>query len=334
MPERFAQDLPDVHIDFGAFADAIWHSFEDHIGEVGQAIWTPFTEWLTNGIHQSADAVWADSTVAMSELLFQLPKALTYAFPGYLAVATNPVPVALGGATLAIVLLGIRTIFGAFIGRDHVLTHISGRLLPAVACAAAFEFIAGWTVDHINQIAASVPAAAVGGLMRFPGAPANPFLLPVYLLLWVLLIFYGVKLLVRVAYGLFRFLVTLVFGPVAIVLWAIPQTEWITSFWLREFVGWGTTPILVAVCLSMAVPLAMGSAGFLAAALFGVAGLKAASDLVGLFAMSKGGGGGGMGVTPFALARLAAGAVSGGAGAAASIPANRVTTLADTYGYD
>jgi hypothetical protein len=107
------------------------------------------------------------------------------------------------------------------------------------------------------------------------------------MLLWLLLIYFGVRLSVRLAYGLFRLLVALIFGPVALILWAIPQTEWVTWFWLRELVGWATTPLLVTACLAMAVPLASGRDGVLAAAVFGIAGMQAAYDLVGLLGIAQ-----------------------------------------------
>lgn len=349
MPERYLQNGGGPGIDLSGLANAIWSSLishitdvgdatwswvSSHLPEVGQAIWTPLSEWFTGGIHASADAVWSSSFVAISTMLVQMPPTLTYNMAAYRAIATDPIEVALGGGTLAVVLLGLRTMLGAFVGKDHVLTHISGRLLPATAGALAYGFILTWVVDRINVIAQSIAAPVWGGLMSFPLAPNLALVLP-FLALWLILIWYGITLLIRVAYGLFRFLVAMVFGPVAIILWAIPQTEWVTSFWIREFVGWGTTPILVAVCLGLAIPLAIGQAGFLGAVLFAIAGFKAARDLVGLFAMSKGGGGGGgFGITPFAAARLAVGAASGGGAAvAASLPANRTTTLADQYGY-
>jgi hypothetical protein len=158
-----------------------------------------------------------------------------------------------------------------------------------------------------------------------------------YLFLWLLLIFFAVRLLIRTGYGLFRFLVALVFGPAAIILWAIPQTEWLTSVWLHELIGWGITPLLVVVCLALAIPLAAGQSGFLGAFVFGIAGLQAAHDLVGLLSLTRGGGGHALDPISYAraAARAAMAAGAGGAGvAAASIPANRLTTLADMYGFD
>jgi hypothetical protein len=173
---------------------------------------------------------------------------------------------------------------------------------------------------------------AIGEALAFPSPPGDIALSIGYALLWLLLIYYGVRLIIRLAYSLFRLLVALVFGPVAIILWAIPQTEWITGLWLRELVGWATTPLLVTACLAMAIPLASGRSGFLAAAAFGIAGLQAAYDLAGLLAFGHAWGGS---LIPRVSARGAAGAVTGGgAGAvAAAVPANRMTTLADQYGY-
>jgi hypothetical protein len=89
---------------------------------------------------------------------------------------------------------------------------------------------------------------------------------------------------------------------------------------------------LVATVLSMAVPLAVGRSGFLAAAAFGIAGFMAAHDLAGLLsaAQSRGGPSG-----PLGYVRMAAGAATGGGAgaAAASAPAMRSQVLAHTYGF-
>src|SRR5262249_28327648 len=127
------------------------------------------------------------------------------------------------------------------------------------------------------------PGASVPEPNARAGGPARA-------LLWLLLIWYAVRLLIRLAYSLFRLLGALLFGPAALILWAIPQTEWVTGFWVRELIGWATTPLLVTACLALAIPLANGRDGFLAAAVFGIAGLQAAYDLVGVLSSSYSGG--------------------------------------------
>jgi hypothetical protein len=357
VSERLAQEQPqppsapnfDVHIDLSGLANLIWQAFIDHAGELGTvvwqgvrdhlpeiaaAIWMPLSTWLAAGIRGSAEATWNGVFGAMPQLWTSLPADLTLNLPAYRAIAADPVPLALGGATLAIVLLGLRTLFGAMVGRDHVITHVSGRLIPAVFLVLAYPVLVARGLELVNQAAASVAARSVSGMLAFPSNPANQALVLPYVVLWLLLIWFALRLFLRLAYSLFRFLVALVFGPVALILWAIPQTEWVTWFWLRELVGWGTTPLLVVVALALAVPLATGQSGFLAATALGIAGLMAAYDLVGLLSTAQRGGGGGLAST-VAYARMAASAASGGGAgvAAAAIPANRVTTTAEQYGY-
>src|SRR5215471_19140525 len=108
-------------------------------------------------------------------------------------------------------------------------------------------------------------------------------------------------------------MVALACGPLALMLWAIPQTEWVTWFWLRELLGWATTPLLVTACLALAIPLASGRSGFVAAAAFGIAGLQAAYDLAGLLSLAPRGGGG---AGPLQSARPVLGAAGGGTGVA------------------
>jgi hypothetical protein len=297
---------------------------------------------VEDALRNAAQAIWDSAWGSSANIVTQVPPDLTYNASWYRAIATDPVPVAVGGATLAIVLLGLRTVLGSAVGRDHVITHISGRLIPAVFLTLAYPVLVVRGIELLNAAATALGSTAIGGgvadsiktglLLSVP-TPATAPLLIAYLLLWILLIYFGVRLLVRLAYSLFRLLVALVFGPVAIILWAIPQTEWVTWIWLRELVGWATAPLLVTACLAMAIPLAGLHGGFLAGAVFALAGLMAAYDLVGVLSLAHGGRA--VGMNPLAYARMGVRASSGGVGiAAASVPANHVTTLADQYGFN
>lgn len=347
----FAQDQPappppTIKIDLSGLAALIWQWFIDHIGDVGgaawaalkpqlgdvgQTLWTPFTAWIESGVHASAEATWNAMFPTIATLMFQLPAALTTNLPAYRAIAMDPLPVAVGGATLALVLLGLRTLFGAMIGRDHVVTHIAARVLPATAMAAGYLVLVGFALGLINTLGATVGPQAFAGMLAFPSAP-NPALILPYVGLWLFLIWFAVRLMIRLTYGLMRFLIALVFGPVALILWAIPQTEWVTGFWLREFIGWGTSPLLVVVAVSLAIPLAAGQAGFLGAVLFGIGGLQVAHDVVGLLSAARSGGGGWFGGV-VAAARLGARAAGPAGAAAATVPAMGAQQMADTYGF-
>ena len=88
---------------------------------------------------------------------------LTYNLPGYRAIATDPVPLAVGGATLALVLLGLRTLLGSMIGRDHVITHISGRLIPAVFLTLAYPVLIVQGIGLLNAFLADPQSRARRG---------------------------------------------------------------------------------------------------------------------------------------------------------------------------
>jgi hypothetical protein len=351
MLERLAQEPSppsqpgpiDVHIDLSGLANLIWQTFIDHVGDLGNAIWSSLLPnlpalagqvlaLLEDALRNAAQAIWNAAWGSSANIVTQIPPDLTYNFGPYRAIATDSLPVAVGGATLAIVLLGLRTLLGSMVGRDHVITHISGRLIPAVFLTLAYPVLIARGAGLLNSAATSLGSAAIGGglvsalgtLVTFQPPPAVSLLLP-YALLWLLLIYFGVRLLIRLAYSIFRLLVALLFGPVALILWAIPQTEWVTWLWLRDLLAWATTPLLVTACLALAIPLASGRDGFLAAAVFGIAGLMAAYDLVGLLGGARGGG---LRVSPLGYARLAVGAATRG-GAPAVVPAGATTHMSD-----
>jgi hypothetical protein len=88
------------------------------------AIWTPFVHTLEG----AALAVWAGVWGSRGNIVTQIPLDLTVNFGPYRAIATDPLTLVVGGTTLALVLLGLRTLLGSMVGRDHVI----GRLIPAV----------------------------------------------------------------------------------------------------------------------------------------------------------------------------------------------------------
>src|SRR5919199_1973914 len=210
MLKHFAQEQPvptptpaepprvDVHLDLSGLASLIWQAFidllgelgaaiwaglKDHLGEIAQTLWTPLSAWLVDGLRESAQATWNGIFGAVPLLLSQLPAELTYNLPAYRAIATDPLPVAVGGATLALVLLGLRPLFGAMVGRDHVITHVTGRLIPAVFATLAYSTLIVQGVELLNQAAAAVGPASLGGLLAFPPAPNSALILP-YVGLW------------------------------------------------------------------------------------------------------------------------------------------------------
>src|ERR1051326_8559605 len=130
MLERFAQADPpppsqpaptpvDFHVDLSGLASLIWSTFIDHVGDLGNAIWTNLLPklpdiasqvlgMLEDALRNAAQAIWDAAWGSSANIVTQIPPDLTYNAPWYRAIATDPVPVAIGGATLAVVLLGLR----------------------------------------------------------------------------------------------------------------------------------------------------------------------------------------------------------------------------------
>src|SRR5215210_2915689 len=148
----------DINIDLNGLANLIWQSFQDHVGDLGMAIWTPLQKTLQG----AAQAVWTAVWTSSANIVTQVPLDLTVNFGPYRAIAADPVALAVGGATLALVLLGLRTIFGAMVGRDHVITHVTGPLIPAVFATAAYPVLIGQGLSLLNSAASGLGQVAIG----------------------------------------------------------------------------------------------------------------------------------------------------------------------------
>jgi hypothetical protein len=197
----------DINIDLSGLANLIWQSFIDHIGDLGTAIWTPFVHTLEG----AARAVWAGVWGSSANIVTQIPLELTTNFGPYRTIATDPLPLTIGGATLALVLLGLRTLLGSMVGRDHVITHVTGRLIPAVFATLAYPVLIVQGIGLLNAAASGLGQVAIGDALALPSQGEAGLAIP-YALLWLLLIWYAIRLLIRLAYSLFRFLVALVFA--------------------------------------------------------------------------------------------------------------------------
>src|SRR5918911_2817625 len=155
----------DVHIDLSGLANLIWQAFVDHVGDLGNAIWSSLLPNLpalagqvlvlvSDALRSAGQAIWNGIWTSSANIVTRIPPELTYQSSWYRAIAADPLPVAVGGATLALVLLGLRTGLGALVGRDHVITHITGRLIPAVFLVLAYPALIARGAELLNTAAA------------------------------------------------------------------------------------------------------------------------------------------------------------------------------------
>src|SRR5205085_4460926 len=133
-------------------------------GEIGNAILVP----LEDALHHAAAAIWDAAWSSSANIVTQLPPDLTYNFGPYRAVASDPLPLAVGGAALALVLLGLRTLLGSMVGRDHVITHVTGRLIPAVLLTLAYPALIVRGIGLLNAAASGLGQTSIGDTLAMP----------------------------------------------------------------------------------------------------------------------------------------------------------------------
>jgi hypothetical protein len=356
MPERFLQDTggvgpPSVTIDLSGMADAIWRSLLDHLGELGNAIWAGVLPQLPT----IGGAIWTDLGQWMYSLmrgllltvwnatLLPIPHDTTDEFGPVQAMLPGTGALAAAGITLALAVLGLRTILRGTVGNSLLADWLLGRFIVWVAVLSMLPWIIGHAIDVEQQLARSVTIADINGIMPEEVAP-NP-------LAMFLMIILGLRLWLKLASNVVHVAVAIVWSPVAAVCGLIPETSHIASLWMHEFFGRLAGAVLASIATAVGLALALTNAGghngdF---AIFGVAGaFIAAYDLVDWLARTPGSsvGGvlGGMARTGAALAALApafgtstalsAGGATAVAPTSSAPPLPAANSLATYYSFD
>src|SRR5207302_10862540 len=118
---------------------------------------TALQDFVRGAAHALWEALWHSSL----NIVTQIPPDLSYNFGPYRAIVADPMPLAVGGATLALVMLGFRTIAGAVLGQDHLVSHIAGRLIPAVFLTLAYPVLIARGIGLVNVAAEALGSHAI-----------------------------------------------------------------------------------------------------------------------------------------------------------------------------
>jgi hypothetical protein len=321
MLERFLQTTvdpppasgpPGITIDLSGLANAIWTSLLDHLGDLGGAIWTGLAPQLP----MIGSAIWTDLGQWMYSLmrglfltlwnasLLPIPHDTTDEFGPVQAMMPGTGALAAAGITLALALLGLRTILRGSAGYSLLADHLLGRFMVWVAVLSMLPWMIGHAIDAEQTLARSIAIADIGGILPEEVAP-NP-------LGMFLMIILGLRLWLKLASNVVHVAVAIVWSPVAAVCGLIPETSHIARLWVHEFFGRLAGAVLATIAIGVGLGLALTNAGghngdF---AIFGAAGaFVAAYDLVDWLARTPGSsvGGvlGGMARTGAAMASLA-----------------------------
>jgi hypothetical protein len=236
--------------------------------------------------------------------LLPVPHSTTDEFGPVQAMMPAPGALAAAGITLALALLGLRTVLRGTVGYSLMADHLLGRFMVWVAILSMLPWIIGHAIDAQQALARSVSVADINGIVPEQVTPD-----PLALFLMIVL---GLRLWLKLASNVVHIAVAIVWSPVAAVCGLIPETSHIATLWMHEFFGRLAGAVLATIATGVGLALALSNAGghngdF---AIFGVAGaFVAAADLVDWLAKAPGSsvGGvlGGMARTGASLAALA-----------------------------
>jgi hypothetical protein len=162
----------------------------------------------------------------------------------------------------------------------------------------------------------------------------------VQLTLFVILLFFAIRLLIRAVWRIGFLAVLLPVGVAACALYALPQTRWMLGWWARVWGGMLLAQIPSVFALSIGAQLFAHGSG-IGAFVYSIAFLQLATDLYTLIPFNSGAGSSGppMGAMswPAPFVFNTAGRAMGGVGVAASSLASAAgalrTASPTTYGY-
>ena len=282
---------------------------------------------LNDTLHHAFDGVWSSG----ANVVGQTDLSMTWNFGPIHDQVVSVQDSARAVLLFAVILLGLKSMLGGIV-RSHsdVLGEFVNGVLASVIMVAAFPVVIPMVIGLVNQAATAVGTADLAHYLT--GSPVQDPL--VQAVLFIILLFFAVRLLIKAAWRIGFLAVLLPVGIAACALYAIPQTRWLLGWWSRVWGGMLIAQIPSVMALSIGVQMAAYGSG-LGAFVFSIAFLQLATDLYSLipFGMAAGGGGSPWGGLPMQAARMASGVGGGTAAAAAAAPAMRSQMLADQYGY-
>jgi len=289
-------------------------------------------DWLNRALAGAFANLWGSG----ANVLGQTPLDMTWDF-GPFSTSVNDIETASKAVLIfALVLLGIRGMLGAIVpSQPDLLGEGVNGILGAIVLTAAFPVLIPQLIRLVNQAASAIALGGVTNYLTTGGVAMDPLLQGV---LFIVLLFFVFRLLVKAVWRVGYLAVLLPVGMAACLLWAIPQTRWILGWWCRHWGGMLIAQLPSVFALSVGLTMATASGAGLSGFVYSIAFLQLAHDLydiipTGMARAQSSPLSAALGAA--SIARLAGG-IGGAAttAAAAAIPANRLTTMAEMYGYD
>jgi hypothetical protein len=342
QPEPPSQPSPPSApgIDIGGLVNGIVNGLLDGLRTMVQDWAAGLPEVMLGGVRETISRFWHALWGSGANLL-ATPFALTIDFGPARILGRELTTTVYAITVLAVALLGLRIIW-------RTLSNKGGALDDAVNGVLFGAFLSGLSTLIVGQafLLTGLASDAIGRIDYRPAFEPHTLLsigpdILFGIVTLVVMIIYGWKLMVRAAYRIVLLMILGPFAPVAGILWAIPQTRWVSILYWVTLGGWLAGGFLAIGVISLAVQLGtIGNTSGLLSLIFGVALVQVAHDLMAI--LPKGAGSMSVG-SPFSLitgvtvGSAAVGAAAGIAGAGAvggatagALPAGD----ASGYGYD
>jgi hypothetical protein len=325
-PAAPAPAAPSITIDFSglgrAIVDALQNAVPDLVGSVGTAV--------GDDANTVVDQIWSGLWNSQANVITQTSPANTINFGPIGGLTSDAQNAAYGIILLGVVLLGLRTTLSSF---WPAAADTYGELLGGIASAAilssALPLLMLRSIQVLDAVLGHLGGVNFGGAL--PHSLDNPLL---SLIEAVLIVWFAGRFIYRSMKRLVLLAVLAPFGPICMLLRAIPQFRWVSGWWARTWGGLlvGQAPAVLALAIGVQMALFSGVLGVF----WTIAFLGAATDLLGLFGGGLlGGSGPGLWTAGLLAARLATGWAGAGAVGVAVGNAGGISDaqLAENYGY-
>ena len=233
----------------------------------------------------------------------------------------------------ALVLVGLKAMLGGIMPRhSDVISEVVNGVLTSVIMVATFPVLVPQLIDFTNQVATAVGTVDLSRYMSNGFGGQNPM---VEAVLFIVLVFFGLRLLFWATWRIMVLAVLLPIGMFAAAAYALPFMRWLFIWWARVWGGLLLAQIPSVLALTIGAQLFAHGSGVMAF-MFSIAAMQVAMDVYKILPSAVGSSGSPLGAFPWRLPML-------GTGTTAAATATRVASgapegmrsqlLADQYGY-
>src|SRR5579859_67229 len=235
--------------------------------------------YVNDTMHSVFDGLWGSG----ANVLGQTDLGMTWGFGPVQDQILGLQGAARAVLLFALILLGARGMLAGIVPRQpSMMVEFINGVLGAVIMVAAFPVLIPEVIGLTNAAATAVGRADLSTYMSSGGAN-NPL---VQAALFVLLVFFAIRLLIKAVWRIGFLAVLLPVGMAACALYAIPQTRWLLGWWARLWGGMLLAQIPSVMALTIGAQLFAHGSG-IGAFVYSIAFLQLATDLYGVIPFGR-----------------------------------------------